>query len=366
MATVNPQMDQAMIQEMAAKQLGAPAPEGAMPPQGQPAAPQAAPQQPQQDPRKVDSPPTNQEKAAEALGPQTEGDRAREEAFIEVDFGDGRKEVMSASQIAGMTTRYKDLNHKNATRYKPMEPAIGLIEQMMNNARAAGHEPSGNDVAQFLEAAIRAYTSNPTMGDQRDPTPDRPGRNSRDFDSQIEAEIAQWESDNAVNLPPMYRQGMSLIRQLQAENNEMKQMMSGFLQQAQGVNQEAMQAVQGANQNASDAYRQRAANNLNEAQRQLNLPDEAEDDFFDFAFGRGYTVEDFIDPDLTMKVMSDFANNRATPEMERLRALNQRRQAFTGISGATPSMGGQSPAGDPNADFMNNVAAQAMRKRGLA
>ena len=65
-----------------------------------------------------------------------------------------------------------------------------------------------------------------------------------------------------------------------------------------------------------------------------------------------------------MKVMQDFAANRATPEMERLRALNAKRQAFTGASSATLSMGG-APTPSAEDDFMMNVAAQAMKKRGL-
>lgn len=342
------EQDDQMIAAMAAQQLGAPAPE-------------AAPAQ--EDPAKAEAPPTDSEKMQEAVSPETEGDKQREEAFIEVDFGDGRKEVMSNSQIAGMTSRYKDLNHKNATRYKPMEPAIGVLEQLMASAQAQGHQVSGDDMAQFITAAIKGYTSNPQMGDQRDPTPDRP--DGSDFDAQMDSDIESWERENAVSLPPMYRQGFKMMRQLMAENQSLKGNMGQLIGQAQQLNQEAQQQAQGAIVTGDNAYRQQAANNLNEAQAAMQLPDEAEDDFFDFAYGRGYTVEDFIDRDLTMKIMQDFANNRATPEMERLRALNAKRQAFTGAASAAPSMGG---GGSPTAadDFMQNVAAQAMQKRGLA
>ena len=343
------EQDEQLIAQMAAQQLGAPAPE-------------AAPQQPAADPAKEETPPTNQEKVQEAASPETEGDKQREESFIEIDFGDGRKEVMSSSQIAGMTTRYKDLNHKNATRYKPMEPAIGLIENIMANARANGADVSGEQMAQFLQAAIEGYTKNPTMGDQQDPTPDRP--DGSDLNAQMDAEIEQWERENAVTLPPMYRQGFKMIQQLMQENQALKNNMGGLIQQAQALNQEAAQQAQGAMQAGDNAYRQQAANNLNEAQAALQLPDEAEQDFFDFAYGRGYTVEDFIDRELTMKVMQDFAANRATPEMERLRALNAKRQAFTGATSSTPSMG-NATAPSPEDDFMNAVTAQAMKKRGL-
>ena len=342
--------DDQMIAALSAHQLGVPVPEAAAPP------PQA--------PADQEIPATNQEKISEVASPQTEGDKQREESFIEVDFGDGRKEVMSNSQIAGMSSRYKDLNHKNATRYKPMEPAIGVLEKLMASAQAQGHTVSGDDMAQFVQAAIQGYTTNPTMGGQRDPTPDRP--DGGDFDSQMDTDIASWERENAVSLPPMYRQGFKMMRQLTQENESLKNNMSSLLEKAQQLNQEASQQAQGAMETGDTAFRQQAANNLNEAQQQFQLPDDAEEDFFQFAYGRGYTVEDFIDRDLTLKIMQDFSANRQTPEMERLRALNAKRQAFTGAASATPSLGGMAPATTKTDDFMQTATAQAMKKRGLS
>jgi len=344
--------DDQMIAQLAAQQLGA-APAA----DGQPAPVPTGPP--------PETPPTISEQAQEKLAPETEGDKQQEEAFINVDMGDGRKQTMSASQVAGMSSRYKDLNHKNATRYKPMEPALQIIENVMANAKQAGHDVSGDDMAQFLQASIEAYTKNPTLGDQRDPTPDRPDGNRAAMEA--DDEMSAWEDANAVKLPPMYRQGMQLIQQLQGENNEMRQMMQGLIQQAQGVSTDAGQALQTANSRANDAYKQQAVNNLNQMQQSLGFPDDADADFFNFAYGRGYTEDDFLDPELTMKIGQDFAANRSQPEMERLRALNERRQAFTGAVNPMPS-GGAAVASAPNADqqFMDAVAAQAMQKRGLA
>lgn len=355
------EQDDAMIAQIAAQQLGAaPAPEGqpapapAGPPQAAPAGP--APEAP---------PPTPNEQAQEIAGPETETDNLQAEAFIEVDMGDGQRKTMSASQIAGMSNRYKDLNHKNATRYKPMEPALQLIENVMANAKQAGHDVSGDDMAQFLQASIEAYTKNPTMGDQRDPTPDRPDGNNAM--SEVEAEMSQWENDNAIKLPPLYKQSLQLVQQLQGENNQMREMMQQLVSQAQGVNQEAGQAVQNASSRADQAYRQQAANNLNQMQAQLKLPDEAQEDFFNFAYGRGYTEADFIDPELTMKIGQDFAANQNQPEMDRLRALNEKRQAFTGAVNPMPSGGGAAAAeASPDQQMMDAMAATAMQKRGLA
>jgi len=346
------EQDDQMIAQLSAQQLGA-----APAPDGQPAPVPAGPP--------PEAPATIMEQAQERLAPQTEGDKQQEEAFIQVDMGDGRKQTMSSSQIAGMSNRYKDLNHKNATRFKPMEPALQLIENVMANAKQAGHDVSGDDMAQFLQASIEAYTKNPTMGDQRDVTPDRPDGNRAAMEA--DDELSAWEDQNAVKLPPMYRQGMQLIQQLQGENNEMRQMMQGLVEQAQGVNADASQALQTASTRSNDAYKQQAVNNLNQMQQSLGFPDDADADFFDFAYGRGYTEDDFLDPELTMKIGQDFAANRSQPEMERLRALNERRQAFTGAVNPMPS-GGGSGGGQPSADqgFMDALTAQAMTKRGLA
>jgi hypothetical protein len=351
------EQDDAMIAQMAAQQLGpAPAPDG------QPAPVPAGPPQPAPP---VDTPPTDMEKVQEIAGPQTEGDNLHEESFINVDMGDGRKQTFSASQIAGMSNRYKTLNHDNATRIKPIQPAINMIESVMANAKAAGHNVSGDDMAQFLQASMEAYTKNPTLGDQRDVTPDRPDGNSAAME--VDDEIAQWERDNSVELPPMYRQGMQLIQQLQEENGQMKGMMQDMMSRANGINQEAKSALDEAGQQSNSAYKMKAATNLNQMQQALNLPDEAQDDFFNFAYGRGYNEDDFIDPELTYKIGQDFAANRNAPEMERLRAMNERRQAFTGSVNPMPS-GGGAVASAPSADqgFMDALTAQAMQKRGLA
>ncbi len=344
--------DDQMIAQLAAQQLGAPPAAD-----GQPAPVPAGPP--------PDAPPTDNEKAQEIAGPETEADKSQEEAFIQVDMGDGRKQTLSASQIAGMSNRYKTLNHDNAMRIKPMEKVLQLVEGVMQNAKQNGHNVSGDDMAQFLQASMEAYTKNPTMGDQRDPTPDRPDGNVSA--QQLEDDISAWERENSVELPPMYRQGMAIIQQLQGENAQMKQMMQGMLQEANGVNQEAGQALAQAETQRNSAYRQKAANNLNQMQQALKLPDEAQEDFFNFAYGRGYNEDDFIDPELTMKIGQDFAANRDAPEMARLREMNQRRQAFTGSVNPMPS-GGAATAAAPSPDqqFMDAMTAKAMEKRGLA
>ena len=96
----------------------------------------------------------------------------------------------------------------------------------------------------------------------------------------------------------------------------------------------------------------------------LNLPDESEQEFMQFAYSRGYTVEDFIDPELTMTVAQDFKANQDAPELERLRGITQKRQAFTGNSSGTPAVSNQAPASTPDQTFIDAAAAKVMASRG--
>lgn len=65
--------------------------------------------------------------------------------------------------------------------------------------------------------------------------------------------------------------------------------------------------------------------------------------------------------------MGDYVAVKGTPEMERLREMAKKRVAYTGNVTATP---GSASAGgvksDPNMDFINKVAEDAMKKRNMA
>ena len=111
--------------------------------------------------------------------------------------------------------------------------------------------------------------------------------------------------------------------------------------------------------------RQLAANNLDQAQAKYQLPDDMQNQFFDFAYGRGYTMEDFLDPVLTDTIVGDFKNNLNSPEMARLQDIAKRRQAFTGSLGATPGVPGDTPAPSPDETFINDVASNFMKKRNM-
>ena len=115
------------------------------------------------------------------------------------------------------------------------------------------------------------------------------------------------------------REGYKTIKALQQDNANMRETLNQFLASAGKINQDAAKATVQAETQAQDAYRQQAANNLNEIQQKYNLPDSESDDFFTFAFERGYSNEDFIDGQLVDKIMGDYVAVKGTPEMERLK-----------------------------------------------
>jgi hypothetical protein len=238
---------------------------------------------------------------------------------------------------------------------------MDFINEIAGNLQAQGQDVNGDEIAQFLRAASQAFVSNPTMGGQVDPTPDTMGI---PLDA-LEQQMAAWEDENAVSLPPMYKDAARQMGQLQSENQEIKQMLAQIAGQAGDLNMQAAEQVKDAAMQQNNAARQQAANNLNVAQQKYQLPDQDEQDFFNFAFERGYTIEDFIDPRLTDMVMADFSNNRNGPEMDRLRQMAARRQAYTGQVGATPAAGGQPEAPSQDEQFIGAVAQQAMQRRNM-
>lgn len=376
MAELNDQ-DKAMIDQLAGQRLGdanaqkATAPEQVADPSME--VPAGTPPQPvpQQQAQKQEDKPTEVEKAQEAVSPKTEADNSMDESvtMIKVDFGNGDVRDLSSNQIKETFNRYKDANYK-LMQNKPMQPAMDFIQSIVNGASKNGQQVSAEDVVQFLQAASQAYIKNPTMGAQKDPTPDRQGTpvtNMANLETEFEDQIKRWEEENAVSLPPMFREGFKTIQALQNDNANMRQTMNQFLASAGQINQDAAQTAVAAEQQAQDAYRQTAANNLNEIQAKYKLPDSESDDFFTFAYERGFTQEDFIDIGLVDKIMGDYVAVKGTPEMERLREMAKKRVAYTGNVTATP---GSASAGgvksDPNMDFINKVAEDAMKKRNMA
>lgn len=301
-------------------------------------------------------------KAAEKGSPETEGDKIAADAIIyEIEFGEGDNRKLTPQQIKSTFERYSALNYKNA-QYKPV---MDVVEQYMR----ANPGITSKELAQTLANLAKADESNPTMGNTDGEKSGEYQKEAALQSGDMDAALKKWEEDNAATLPPGYAQMMAAQGQgnqaMQQQIGRLEQMLKGVLAQSQGMTDAARQGMQQGQQNQVSAVRQQIANNIDKVQQALRIPDEKANDFMVFAAERGYTLEDFVDPRLTVNVMQDFKNNMDSPEMERMRAIAERRQAYTGSLGSTPSASpsAEEPAGESTFD---RLSANMMAKRGLS
>jgi|TARA_B100001094_G_scaffold194362_1_gene188232 hypothetical protein len=357
----DPQMAADAINRIASNQLGVPTQQAQT---QQPAPPASQPQAPKAPPKDSAA-----EQAASKGSPDTEGDKMSAEAIIyEIDFGDMDKEgnkkkrELTPNQIKSTFERYSALNHKNAV-YKPI---TDVIDQYMRTNPGV----STKQIAEQLANISKAGESNPTMGNTKG---DKPGVYEKDTalkSGDVEASLKKWEEDNAVTLPPGFRdmmnmsaQGNSNVGAMQQELAQVKNMLRQVVAQSAGMADAAKAGFQTGENAQISAAKQTIANNLDRVQQALGLADGDAQEFQMFAAERGYTMEDFADPQLTIKVMTDYKNNKSSPEMARLRDIMGKRQAFTGSVGQTANAdvgAGASEQSSPSTfdRFTNNVMTQ--------
>ena len=338
----SPDQMAAMVDNIAAKQMG------------------VAPQQAEQTQQAKEPPKeSSQEKAAEKGSPETEGDKINADAVIyEVQFADNDTRKLTPQQIKSTFDRYSAMNYKNA-QYKPV---MDLIDQYM---RQTGQSPK--QMAEYLQNVQKAQQSNPQMGntegDKSGPPYDKEPQAG-----DLDASLKKWEEENAAQLPPGYRDMMvgsqTQMQQMQQQLAQTQAMLRQVMGNAQGMTEAARAGMQQGQAKQANAVRQQIANNIDRSQQALKLPDDKAQDFMVFAAERGFTMEDFADIQLTFKVMSDFKNNMDSPEMERMRQIAQRRQAFTGSLGSTPASGA-APEAAPEGNRFDQFASAAMAKRGM-
>lgn len=306
---------------------------------------------------------SEQDNAASEGSPETEGDKMAADAIVySVDFGDGNERKLTPQQIKSTFERYSAMNYKNA-QYKPV---MDIAEQIM----AENPGMNSKQLAEQMQNVYKAQQANPTMGNTE-------GQKSGEYETgqaqqgDMETMLKQWEEDNAASLPPGYKDvivgGQQSMQQMQQQLNQTQQMLQQVLAQSQGVADAARQGVQQGQQQQVDSVRQQIGNNIDRVQQALQLPDDKAEDFMTFAAERGFTLEDFVDPQLTVKVMQDFKNNMDSPEMERMREIAKRRQAYTGSLGSTPSATPGAEAGQPQGESrLDQMAQSIMSRRGMA
>lgn len=358
------------INQLAEQQLGPaqqPAPQEAPAP-----APQQGQEQPAPPPSNEKESPTLAEKVAEKTG---EPEQSAVQVF-ELEVG-GQKRQFTDKQLRGTVERYTALNSRWQNEVAPAQPIIEYANKLMARAKESGIDCTMEQIVEYIDAAARAFQHNATMGQQQPQVQAPPqaqaqpslGMAQQDGSAIDEDTMwEQWEQENAISLPPQLKAAAKRTGQLEQALVETQQMMSQLLgmiggqgtaatEQAAQVNGEA-QAMQ------ANTVQRQIGMNLNRVQQMLALPDEAEQDFMRFAYDRGYTLEDFLDPQLTLNVATDFKNAMNSGELDRLRGIAQRRQAFTGSVQGAPvnNMVAAPTGGDP---LFSSMVSDAYAKRNM-
>lgn len=325
-----------ILNQLAANALGVP-PEAAAQPEVDNASASAAAS------GKTGEAKTVAEEAIEKGSPQDEADAMGADAILyEVD---GRK--LTPSQIKGTFDRYRDLNFKHQE--------MADLHRVAEIAGQLGLGSNPREIAQAFAEMLREKANAPVQqGGQQD----QAGKLPEDD------ELSRWEEENAAKLPPGYREIQNNLRNFGSGQQQMMELLRGVLQQAGQTSANAAATATDARQQRATLMQERMKHNLETMAQAVGLAPDHAQDFMMFAGERGYTLEDFIDAGLTKSVMTDFKNNMSSPEMERLRQIAQRRQAFTGTMNSGASGGaGAAPAQGGNTTLDSLVSA-AMAARG--
>ena len=275
--------------------------------------------------------------------PKDEADAMEADAIMyEID---GRQ--LTPNQIKSTFERYRDLNFRNQE--------MGDLHKVAEIAGKMGLGKNPSEVARAFAAMLKGTQSQPTMGGDGDPDDGQTSALPEDD------EMSRWEEDNASKLPPGYRDLHRNLKDFGTGQAQMMEMMrTAFAKSGEVASSAADTAVQ-ARQDRQGLMQERIKHNLQATADKVGLEPEHAQDFMMFAGERGYTLDDFIDPRLLGSIMTDFKQNMAGPEMDRMRAIAQRRQAFTGNVNASPS-GGSEPA-PPDGSRLGSLVDGVLSKR---
>lgn len=329
------QQDMEQVARIAGRQLGA--------------------EQPPAEKPEADPNPTPQEQASAVGSPETEGDKSQMEAVIYEIEMNGNKRNLTPQQIASTFERYSKLNHQHAQ----MKPVLELAQQLMTATKG---DPG--KAANMMRNALSAMTKNTQLGNNR---PKQEGvaapQTQAPASTNMDEELAKYEEENAITLPPGYREQMAKLGQMEQIMGQQMKAMQMVLGQARQGAQEGSQAAQAAQADRMMVVQQSIANNLDRVQQKYGFADEEANDFMVFAGERGYTTEDFADINLLDRVANDYKSVKVSPEFERLKEQNARRQSFLRTQTSTPMGNAEAAKGGDNT--LDRLAQNAMSRRNM-
>lgn len=328
-----------------------------------PTPPQDATPQPEvpTEPPKADPNPTAIEQATKQGEPK-DGEGESPIDIYDIRMKDGNVQQFTQAQIANTMERYASLNSRMLDNKDVLDFASRITEQAKKN----GYTPKAGEVASFLQEAVMAYTKNPTMGnvEKKQQTP-ADGQEGQPAQPPADDDLANWERDNGLKLPPGFREQHKAMQQMAVQLQQMQQMLVQMQNGGAQSAQQGQQALQQAQQTQANTQQMQVKMNLKEAANTNGVPDDRANDFMLFAMQRGYTPADFLDPQVANTLMADFRANMDAPEIARLRGVMERRQAYTGNPTGTPSNAGAGipPQVSPDQQFMNDYIKKVMASR---
>lgn len=303
----------------------------------------AAPPQPEKK-----TPDVTKSEAAQAAGmTKTEGEKSSDNPiYYEVGTGE-KKRKLTPEQIEGLLDRYGSVT----SEWSEYQPVIGLAKEILSKTKGGDPEKLAGVLRDALLA--RANSGTQQMG---------PGAKN-ESSAPVGERLKKWMKDNDLTeAPPGYEENMTAIGDIRSQMGQLMGLMQQVISGSRAVGQQADATAAAASSQATQNRTVRIQNNLNQVQQELGLPDDKADDFFMFAGERGLVYEDFVDIGLLRKIAADFKGNMEGPELERLREISKRRQAFSGISSGVPSAPAAS-APNPAGDRFNRMVDRAVGAR---
>ena len=146
--------------------------------------------------------------------------------------------------------------------------------------------------------------------------------------------------------------------------NQREDVLSKIMPMLQG----GMDAVRGQTENVNnqaDANRQMMiATNIDRAQQAFNIPDDQAPQFETWIQMMGLTLSDFLDAEDAQRYMSEFDRHIKGGKYDDLKAMTEKRLAFTGSLGSTPST--PTPQASAEEGRFNALSDKIMAQKGLA
>ena len=311
---------------------------------------------------------TSEGEAQDTGKAEGEDTKSEEPSYIEV----GGKQY-SMKQLETMAGSYDDM--------KGQLTDLSGLDPMMKVFKEKGF--TNEEAVQFLSDAATHYAKSQRDGGKEankgQDTKTGTGTSGKNVegvdDAEFDEKMKKWERDNAMEFPDFMKDALknassgnkAVMDAIANQNKLLMQVLGstdGFVKASEKANKEAQTK-------SRDTRMNQIKQNLETAQKEHNIPASAESAFGAFLESRGILPGDLVDPAFANQTVADFKAVISTKEMERLKNIAKKRQAFKAKgTSANPGSGlGRGAAGnvDPalgDAEEFAGLLDYGMKQRG--